>query len=507
MAHISADRVKETTTTTGTGAVTLAGAVTGFQAFSAVMANADTCWYCIAGGSEWEIGLGTWNTGGTLTRTTILQSSNADAAVNFSAGSKDVFITAPADKAMVQDNLGGETQIMDGQTPIAAARFFYNAVGSYNGYLQHAIQNKSSGTSASTDYIVTTNTGSDTAEYADFGINGSGFSGTWGAAKDAYLYVDGGASGVGNLIIGTQQANTAVDINVGGGASTNRVVRFTATGSLWTAFTSDPSTPAADTIHFYMKKIAGRIMPKWMGPSGVDTTAQPFQGMNHVRQWNTGTGTPTVTTVITAVGIAWTATGSTLSLSTPTTGSLKSRTRFAGLQSSATAGNTASVKGNQLEVGRESGFFLVMRWTMDTLIATQLCFFGLYASATAPGATINHLTSTAVAKVGMAVSSNTGNWSIVICSGSAVTATDLGANFPINNTDFLEMVLFCAPGASTISYRITNLTSGNTTSGDLTGANLPGATVYMTPLMWMSNNAAASAVKWSIKNMYLETDY
>jgi hypothetical protein len=98
MAHIVADRVKETTTTTGTGAVTLAGAATGFLAFSAVCANNDTTYYCIQGqtGSEWEVGLGTWATGGTLTRTSILASSNSGSVVTLSSGTKDVFITVPA---------------------------------------------------------------------------------------------------------------------------------------------------------------------------------------------------------------------------------------------------------------------------------------------------------------------------------------------------------------------------------------------------------------------------
>lgn len=94
MAHIAADLVKETTTTTGTGALTLGGAVSGFRAFSAVMAASDTCIYGIVGGTEWEFGIGTFNT--TLTRTTVISSSNADAAVNFSAGTKDVFITTIA---------------------------------------------------------------------------------------------------------------------------------------------------------------------------------------------------------------------------------------------------------------------------------------------------------------------------------------------------------------------------------------------------------------------------
>lgn len=98
MGHIVADRVKETTTTTGTGNITLAGAAAGHRAFSAVMANTDTTLYCIAhqSAAEWEVGLGTWQTGGILARTTVLASSNAGAAVALSAGTKDVFITSPA---------------------------------------------------------------------------------------------------------------------------------------------------------------------------------------------------------------------------------------------------------------------------------------------------------------------------------------------------------------------------------------------------------------------------
>ena len=92
------DRVKETTTTTGTGTVTLAGAATGYTTFTAVLASGDTTYYVIAGQgtTEWEVGYGTFTTAGTtLARTTILASSTG-AAVNFSAGTKDVWITDPA---------------------------------------------------------------------------------------------------------------------------------------------------------------------------------------------------------------------------------------------------------------------------------------------------------------------------------------------------------------------------------------------------------------------------
>ena len=108
MAFVVKDRVKETTTTTGTGTITLAGAASGFQAFS-VIGDGNTTYYTIAGGSEFEVGIGTYTLSGTtLSRTTILESSNAGAAVNFSAGTKDVFVTYPAERSVYVDG-GGVT--------------------------------------------------------------------------------------------------------------------------------------------------------------------------------------------------------------------------------------------------------------------------------------------------------------------------------------------------------------------------------------------------------------
>ena len=107
MALVVKDRVRETTTTTGTGTITLGGAATGFQSFS-VIGDANTTFYTIqlANTNEWEVGVGTYTSSGTtLSRDTILESSNGGSAVNFSAGSKDVFVTYPAEKAIYLGNL------------------------------------------------------------------------------------------------------------------------------------------------------------------------------------------------------------------------------------------------------------------------------------------------------------------------------------------------------------------------------------------------------------------
>ena len=106
MALVINDRVKETTTTTGTGAVSLGGAVTGFETFAAGIGNSNTVYYCIAhqDQAEFEVGLGTLNgDSSTLTRTTVISSSNSDSAVNLSSGTKDVFCTLPASKLIFED--------------------------------------------------------------------------------------------------------------------------------------------------------------------------------------------------------------------------------------------------------------------------------------------------------------------------------------------------------------------------------------------------------------------
>jgi len=112
MALVLNDRVKETTTTTGTGALTLGGAVTGFETFGTGIGNSNTTYYAVTlpASAEFEVGLGTLNSDSTtITRTTVISSSNSDSAVNFSAGTKTIFCTMPASKAVFLDASGNAT--------------------------------------------------------------------------------------------------------------------------------------------------------------------------------------------------------------------------------------------------------------------------------------------------------------------------------------------------------------------------------------------------------------
>ena len=119
MAFVINDRVRETSTTTGSGAFTLAGAVTGYETFATGIGTNDT-YYAIhlQDGAEWEVGIGAIS-GTTLTRSSVISSSNGDAAVVFSAGTKDVFCTMPASKVAYIDN--NDTTINAAGTGLAVA--------------------------------------------------------------------------------------------------------------------------------------------------------------------------------------------------------------------------------------------------------------------------------------------------------------------------------------------------------------------------------------------------
>lgn len=129
MPLVVADRVKSTTTTTGTGTITLGSAATGYQSFS-VIGDGNQTYYTIADqtGSNWEVGIGTYTSSGTtLSRDTVLASSNSGSLVNFGAGTKDVFVTYPAGYSAFSIGSAG---VMTNNTQIAQSGTIYNT---YNG--------------------------------------------------------------------------------------------------------------------------------------------------------------------------------------------------------------------------------------------------------------------------------------------------------------------------------------------------------------------------------------
>jgi hypothetical protein len=138
MALVLKDRVKETTLTTGTGSFALAGAVTGYDSFGQI-GNSNTTYYAVYldGGSEWEVGIGTYTSPSTLSRDTILASSNSGLIVTFSTGQKTIWCDYPAGKASYQDASG----VINNTTFSASTKFVsphFDALNSAGGQLRNA---------------------------------------------------------------------------------------------------------------------------------------------------------------------------------------------------------------------------------------------------------------------------------------------------------------------------------------------------------------------------------
>ena len=247
MALVFKDRVKETSTTTGTGAVTLLGTSGPYQAFSTI-GNGNTTYYAIAGQttSEWEVGIGTYNSAGnTLSRDTVLSSSNSNALVTFSAGTKDVFCTYPSEKAIYEE-VNGETLFNGGPiTIVGSGVTSYTSFGSalgqgfsnVNGFAQFYIQNQNNGVDASADNAVYNNLGDGTNYFIDMGISSSNYSSALYPIfppNGAYVYSAGLTTGTGAagetspLLLGTSTANSDIILFAGGVQVTDEVMRIKA---------------------------------------------------------------------------------------------------------------------------------------------------------------------------------------------------------------------------------------------------------------------------------------
>jgi hypothetical protein len=221
MAFAIADRVQETTTTTGTGTVVLDGAVTGYQSF-AVVGNTNTTYYTIAdqNGANWEVGIGTYYSGNTsLDRTTILASSNSNAAVVFTSGIKSVFVTYPAEKAIYSDS-GNVTTI----TNFASANVFITG-GTINGVAISNATYGGLGTMSTQNANAVTITGGSVNATITGTLNASNInSGTVGVAY--------GGTGVANLTAGyvVTGNNTSSVVLIAPGTSGNVL---TSNGTAW----------------------------------------------------------------------------------------------------------------------------------------------------------------------------------------------------------------------------------------------------------------------------------
>jgi hypothetical protein len=203
MALVVADRVQETSVTSGTGTLTLVGALAGYQTFSTAIGNGNTTFYTIydPNAYDWEVGIGTVGAG-TLARTTVLSNSaGTTSQISFASNSKFVFCTYPAEKSINYDANGVAT-IGDvlGYSDTGIVGSFASTVAGYN---QVIVQNKSTATNASSNLNVSNDAGTAGSNYAELGINSSTFTGTGSFNIAGASYV---ASASTDLTLGTYGA-------------------------------------------------------------------------------------------------------------------------------------------------------------------------------------------------------------------------------------------------------------------------------------------------------------
>jgi hypothetical protein len=238
MALVIKDRVKETTTSTGTGTITLVGAVLGYQSFAAI-GNGNVTYYAIVdtNNGDWEVGYGTYTSSGTtLSRTSVLASSTGGALIDFAAGTKEVICTYPAEKALYEQ-VSGETIINDGPITVIGAGVtsipalpaeLGKFVGDADLFTQIYCLNQNDGSSASADFVAYNDLTTDGyTHFIDMGINSSNYTSVdypIFTPGSGYLFHDGD-----HLFIGTATSNKDVVIFTGGVDTPNEAMRILGT--------------------------------------------------------------------------------------------------------------------------------------------------------------------------------------------------------------------------------------------------------------------------------------
>ena len=331
-------------------------------------------------------------------------------------------------------------------------------------------------------------------------ITGTTLTATGGGSGD----VVGPASAADNAIVRFDGTTGKVVQNSG--------VTITDAGEVRLPYVATPAAPPADTVALFGRRVAGRMLPAFAGPSGLQSSLQALIARNKVGIWIPPGNATTVPGVF---GIAaMTATGTATARNVATT-NLFTRLRRLGYVSAGTAGSLAGIRQPALQYTTGDGaglggFFMVIRFGVAAFTSDMRMFVGLRATTAAPS---NSEPSVFTNSVGVGCGAADSNLSIFYGGTSAQTPIGLGANFPAKtaNTDVYELALFAPPGATgTIHYEVTRLNTGDVATGTLSGgaAVLPDSTVLLTALMaWVSNNATATAVGLDVASFYIETDY
>lgn len=274
-----------------------------------------------------------------------------------------------------------------------------------------------------------------------------------------------------------------------------------------------PATPAADKVSLFARKIAGRMFPGFVGPSGLDSALQPLLARNKVGYWCPPGNATTVPGVLGFT--APTITNFTATARNVATTNLFTRMRRLGFVTAATAGTVGHWRqavaqytlGNGSGVG---GFTYVVRFGISdpALVSDARMFMGVRNVVTPT----NVEPSTMTQCVGIGHGAADTNLFLYYGGSAAQTPINLGAKFPVNKSsvDMYELALFAAPNATDIDYEVTRLNTGHVVTGTLSGTpgtQIPSSSTLIGPWGFRTNNASALAVAIDVASAYIETDY
>ncbi len=285
--------------------------------------------------------------------------------------------------------------------------------------------------------------------------------------------------------------------------------------ALFTNSSNDPSTPSSNKLNVYAKQIAGRMMVKQQGPSGISTVLQPFLGRNKIGYWNPPGNATTLPGVFGFTGYTVVGTATARNITAADT---FNRMRRLGIVSATTAGSLASfrVAAAQIQLGDgygNNGFHKIIRFGCSdaATVAGARQFCGVSSTTAAP---TNVEPSTLLNCIGVGHGASDTNLKIFYGGSVAQSPIDLGVNFPANSlsADAYELALFSPPNSfSTVFYEVTRINTGDVATGAIVGDGaaiiLPSPYLQLT-YSWnfRTNNATALAVGIDIMSDYIETD-
>jgi hypothetical protein len=276
------------------------------------------------------------------------------------------------------------------------------------------------------------------------------------------------------------------------------------------------TVPQANSVHVFGRNLGGRMLPAFMGPSGLDSVLQPHIGRNRAAWWQP---LGNATTVPITTGLAAPTALGTATTRTVATTNIATRIKRLGYASAATAGALCGhyflAASQQYTIGDGAGlggFHYICRFVVSDPAAVSGArqFIGFRNVVTAP----TNIDQTAQTNAfGLAqLSTDATQWYIVYGGSAAQTAVALGTTIgapTLTNTAW-DFVLFAPPNSNnTVYYMLQNLGSGVSVSGTLTGVAgtaLPASTALLAPCAWRCNNATALACGLDIANHYIETD-